>query len=64
VARDGFLAERVAVPAELPLELPAATDPALGAVAGVAGIAGWVPVAWKARIGPGDACSSSARAGR
>jgi NADPH:quinone reductase len=54
VARDGFLAERVAVPAELPLELPAGTDPALGAVAGVAGIAGWVPVAWKAEVGPGD----------
>ena len=54
VARDGFLVERVVVPAELPLELPAGTDPALAAVAGIAGIAGWVPVAWKAKVGPGD----------
>jgi NADPH:quinone reductase len=64
VARDGFLAERVAVPAELPLEPPAGTDPALGAVAGVAGIAGWVPVAWKARVGPGDRVLVLSRAGR
>lgn len=54
VARDGFLVERVVVPAELPLELPAGTDPALAAVAGIAGIAGWVPVAWRAKVGPGD----------
>jgi NADPH:quinone reductase len=54
VARDGFLVERVIVPADLPLELPAGTDPALAAVAGIAGIAGWVPVAWKAKVGPGD----------
>jgi NADPH:quinone reductase-like Zn-dependent oxidoreductase len=64
VARDGFLAERVAVPSELPLELPAGTDPALGSVAGVAGIAGWVPVAGRRGLAPGTACSSSARAGR
>jgi NADPH:quinone reductase-like Zn-dependent oxidoreductase len=51
---DGFLAERVAVPAELPVQLPDGADPGLAAAAGIAGIAGWVPVAWKAKVGPGD----------
>ncbi|HET8529043.1 MAG TPA: zinc-binding alcohol dehydrogenase family protein [Gaiellaceae bacterium] len=54
VGRDGFLAERVAVPGDLPLELPDGTDPALAAAAGIAGIAAWVPVAWKAKVAPGD----------
>jgi NADPH:quinone reductase-like Zn-dependent oxidoreductase len=50
VARDGFLAERVDVPAELPLRLPDGVEPALAAAAGIAGIAAWVPVAWKAKV--------------
>jgi NADPH:quinone reductase-like Zn-dependent oxidoreductase len=54
VARDGFLAERVAVPAELPLALPAGTDPGVAAAVGIAGVAAWVPVAWRAKVGPGD----------
>lgn len=54
VARDGFLAERVETTPELELELPAGTDPGLAAAAGIAGIAAWVPVAWKARVGEGD----------
>jgi NADPH2:quinone reductase len=54
VAKDGFLAERVAVPADLPLPLPPGSDPALAAAAGIAGIAGWVPVAWKAKVTPDD----------
>jgi NADPH2:quinone reductase len=52
--KPGFLAERVDAPRELQTELPAGTDPALGVAAGIAGIAGWVPVAWKAKVGPGD----------
>jgi NADPH:quinone reductase-like Zn-dependent oxidoreductase len=54
VARDGFLQERVETTPELELELPAGTDPALAACAGIAGIAAWVPVAWKARVQEGD----------
>jgi NADPH2:quinone reductase len=54
IGRDGFLAERVDVPADLPLRLPDGTDPALGAVAGIAGIAAWAPVAWKAKVTPDD----------
>jgi NADPH2:quinone reductase len=54
VARSGFLAEYVVVPRDLPLRLPDGVDPGLGAATGIAGIAGWVPVAWKAQVGPGD----------
>jgi NADPH:quinone reductase len=53
-ARSGFLAERVAVPHELPLSLPEGVDPGLAAAVGIAGIAAWVPVAWKAKVAPGD----------
>ena len=54
VGKPGFLAERVAVPADLPLPVPDGTDPALAAAAGIAGIAGWVPVAWRAKPTPDD----------
>ena len=54
VARDGFLAERVEVSAGLGLPLPDGVDPALAAAAGIAGVAGWVPVAWKAQVAQGD----------
>jgi NADPH:quinone reductase-like Zn-dependent oxidoreductase len=54
VSKPGFLAERVEVPPELPLRLPEGTEPALAAAAGIAGIAAWVPVAWRARVTPED----------
>ena len=54
VGKPGFLAERVAVPASLPLPLPDGVDPALAAAAGIAGIAAWVPVAWRAGLTPDD----------
>ena len=54
VGKRGFLAERVSVPADLPLRVPDGADPALVAIAGIAGIAAWVSVAWKAKVGPGD----------
>jgi NADPH:quinone reductase-like Zn-dependent oxidoreductase len=54
VGKPGFLAERVAVPAGLPLALPDGVEPAVAAAAGIAGIAAWVPVAWKAKVGAGD----------
>ena len=53
-ARDGFLAERVEVPESFQLPLPEETDPVVAAALGIAGVAGWVPVAWKAKIVPGD----------
>jgi NADPH2:quinone reductase len=54
VRSDGFLAERVAATGDVVLRLPVDVDPALAAAAGIAGVAGWVPVAWKAKVGPGD----------
>ena len=54
IAKPGFLAERVDVAEGLPLRLPEGVDPALAAVAGIAGVAGWVPVAWKAKPTPED----------
>ena len=52
IARDGFMAERVAF--ERPLRVPEGSDPAVVAALGIAGIAAWVPVAWKAKVGPDD----------
>jgi NADPH:quinone reductase len=54
IARDGFLQERVATMPDIELALPAGIDPALAACAGIAGIAAWVPVAWKACVREGD----------
>lgn len=54
VGRDGFLAQRVEGCDDIALEIPDWIEPTLAAAAGIAGIAAWVPVAWKARVGPGD----------
>jgi len=54
VQRDGFLAERVDPPVSIQRPLPPDVDPALAAAAGIAGIAAWVPVAWKAKVAEGD----------
>jgi len=54
IGKPGFLVERVAVPEALLLELPDGVEPALAAAAGIAGVAGWVPVAWKAKVGADD----------
>jgi len=54
IARDGYLAERVDAGDDVLTELPDGTDPTLGAAAGIAGVAAWVPVAWKARVTPDD----------
>jgi NADPH:quinone reductase-like Zn-dependent oxidoreductase len=54
VRRDGFLAERVDLPAELTLRLPDGVEPALAAAAGIAGVAAWVSVVWKAKATPED----------
>jgi len=54
VATDGFLAERAARAEELALPLPDGIDPAVAAALGIAGVAAWVPVAWKAKVEAGD----------
>jgi NADPH2:quinone reductase len=47
--QPGFLAERVEAGDDLTLTLPSGVDPAVAAAVGIAGIAAWVPVAWRAQ---------------
>ena len=42
------------MPASIQLSLPLDIDPSTAAAAGIAGIAAWVPVAWKAKVGESD----------
>jgi NADPH2:quinone reductase len=52
--RDGFLVERVDFPRERAVPVPEALGDVEAVVCGVAGLAGWVPVATKASVGSGD----------
>jgi NADPH2:quinone reductase len=52
--RDGTLAELATVVQEEVLELPDGVSDELAAACGTAGLAGWLPVVWRARVGPGD----------
>ena len=53
-AKDGFLVERVDVRSELDAPVPDDLDDSVAAACGVAGIAGWVPVATRAPVRPDD----------
>lgn len=53
LARNGAMAER-AVPGSVVAEVPDGADPALAAALGTAGLAGWVPLAWRAPVREGD----------
>jgi NADPH2:quinone reductase len=52
--QDGFLVKRVDFPSENAIPVPDALDDALAAACGIAGIAGWFPVARRAPVEPGD----------
>jgi NADPH:quinone reductase-like Zn-dependent oxidoreductase len=53
LARNGTMAERAA-PGAVVAEVPDGADPALAAALGIAGLAGWMPVAWRAPVRAGD----------
>lgn len=53
LARNGAMAER-AEPGAVVAEVPDGADPALAAALGIAGLAGWMPVAWRAPVRAGD----------
>jgi NADPH2:quinone reductase len=53
LARNGAMAER-AEPGAVVAEVPDGADPALAAALGIAGLAGWMPVAWRAPIREDD----------
>jgi NADPH2:quinone reductase len=50
LSRDGLLAERQAAPAHLGVELPDEASDEIAASCGIAGMAGWMPVAWRAPV--------------
>lgn len=52
--RNGALAELLVVPDGLLVPLPDGTDPALAGALGVAGLAGWLPVAYRAPVREGE----------
>ncbi len=52
--RNGGLAERIAVPEDALFPLPDDVDPALAGALGVAGLAGWLPVAVRAPVRDGE----------
>lgn len=54
VAPFGTFAERVLVAAEDPIELPDAIDDGVAVALGIAGLAAWLPLAWRARLRPGE----------
>jgi NADPH2:quinone reductase len=54
VRRDGGLAELVAAPREALYPVPDGAEPALAGAMGIAGLAGWLPVAWRAPVREGE----------
>ena len=54
VARNGALAERAAVAETTLAPVPDGADPGLAVALGVAGIAGWLPLAWRAPVREGE----------
>lgn len=54
VAPFGSFAERVLVAEDDPIELPDAVDDGVAAALGIAGLAAWLPLAWRARLQPGE----------
>src|SRR5207244_4127401 len=54
LARDGTLGERIVVTEDDLCPIPEGVDDAVAAAAGIAGIAGWLPVAWRSPVQEGD----------
>lgn len=52
--QDGFLVERTDHPVELESPVPDGVDDAVAAACGIAGLAGWIPVATRAPVRPED----------
>jgi NADPH:quinone reductase len=54
LSRDGLLAERSAAPADLGIPLPDAVPNEIAASCGIAGMAGWMSIAWRAPVRKDD----------
>jgi NADPH:quinone reductase len=54
LARNGAMAERATIGEAVTVELPPNADPALAGALGIAGLAGWLPLAWRAPLRGGE----------
>ena len=54
LARDGLLAERAAAPADHGIPLPDSVSDEVAVSCGIAGMAGWMPLAWRAPVREDD----------
>ncbi|MFE7030769.1 zinc-binding alcohol dehydrogenase family protein [Streptomyces sp. NPDC057621] len=63
VAPFGSMAERTLVDEARLIELPEGTDPAVAAVLGNAGAAGWLPLSWRAEVAAGETVAVLGAAG-
>ncbi len=54
LSRDGLLAEHASAPSDLGIPLPDDVTDAIAASCGIAGMAGWMPVAWRAPVREDD----------
>ena len=54
LSRDGLLAERAAAGSDLGIQLPDTVSDDVAASCGIAGMAGWMPVAWRAPVSKDD----------
>jgi NADPH2:quinone reductase len=54
LSRDGLLAERAGAPADLGIPLPETVSDEIAASCGIAGMAGWMPLAWRAPVREDD----------
>lgn len=54
IAPFGAFAERALVDERDPIELPDAIDDGVAAALGIAGLAAWLPFAWRAQLRPGE----------
>jgi NADPH2:quinone reductase len=54
LSRDGLLAERASAPPDLGIPLPEVASDELAAACGIAGMAGWMPLAWRAPVEADD----------
>jgi NADPH:quinone reductase len=52
--RTGGMAELLAAPEDAMLAVPEEADPAAAGACGIAGMAGWLPVVWRAPVRDGD----------
>jgi NADPH:quinone reductase len=54
IARNGCMGERVAAPAEALVPVPDGADAVLAGALGIAGVAGWAPLAWRTPVREDD----------